>query len=874
MVRVTKPALPPLPRQPIARPAPKAITQPLAKRGAQEPTVLLVGAGDALEQALATALARHHVYVETAPKDGVVENVVAAAPDLVLLAGETAKDCGSEALKLLASSPMSSVVPVAILEDDPALDARLRAFRHGAAAVIPRSASIDAIADQVARVAREIPERGGESLGVVGEATLHDFVQTLGSELRSGILSVSAGDAKDAETVRLVLGRGRPLADFIDDFVKRVRRHVVHAEPLRWEFDERAGGTVELFGGEEEGDESDVITDVKDLRVLLADGDSARADSVAQELRTQGASVAVTDLEPTEARFLRLRQADPAILLIGEADVNDKGYELLRRMRRDTRLRWASLLVVRWDEVWSDRSAVPAIGRLAGTVAALAEPERAIRARAESGQPFDTRLEIVGPARCLRALASCDHALRVNVHNPRVRIELDLSEGLVVGATGHVAGETPGLLEGPAALAALLVLSSGRVHVEPVAQPHTANLMSTVDVALNLADVEPAPIPPSLPSPAGSLPPPALPSMRPPPAFGSELDNTDQAGRGPLESALTFMPRRRSMLWIAAAAALVAAISGGVLFFGSRTKPSTKKQSPSKAVATASVQATGASSAPAPQTKAAPSAEPAASAAASTPAEEPDAEAAIATAIDLSGTSCESVVKSGEEQRFRGAANDALNLGRREIVKGDLEAAHRAYCRAVSYDPNSNAAVIGLARVLLMRRDGAAAVKWVKKALVQKPDDSNLKALLGDSLARIGDEEGARKAWMASVGIASSHDPEVRALALRDGRLAAHAFDRREWARAERLYRRAAVLDPTSSKAAAGVAKTLLVLDEPASAFAWARRATRLGPKNPDAHLVLGDALRAKNDEKSAEAAYRTAQKLGSPQAERRLRRK
>ena len=26
-------------------------------------------------------------------------------------------------------------------------------------------------------------------------------------------------------------------------------------------------------------------------------------------------------------------------------------------MRRDTRLRWASLLVVRWDEVWSESSA-------------------------------------------------------------------------------------------------------------------------------------------------------------------------------------------------------------------------------------------------------------------------------------------------------------------------------------------------------------------------------------------------------------------------------------------------------------------------------------------------------------------------------------
>ena len=51
----------------------------------------------------------------------------------------------------------------------------------------------------------------------------------------------------------------------------------------------------------------------------------------------------------------------PEVLLIGEAQVKGQGYELLRRMRRDTRLRWVSLLVVRWDEIWSDALLVPAL---------------------------------------------------------------------------------------------------------------------------------------------------------------------------------------------------------------------------------------------------------------------------------------------------------------------------------------------------------------------------------------------------------------------------------------------------------------------------------------------------------------------------------
>src|SRR6188768_1041532 len=225
-----------VPSQRRPAPAPVAI----------EPTILLVGADSTFEPALRASLARHRVYVETTTADTVAETVIATAPDLVLLVGPAARDGGSSVLETLMSSPTCSVIPVAILDDNTALDMRLRAFRHGAAAVIPPSASIDAIAEQVAKLARGIPERGGESLGVVGEATLSEFVGTLSRELRSGILSVHTGK-NDEDAVRLVLGSGRPLAAFIDDFVRQVKSHVVHAEPLEYEFAEHAGGTVTLL---------------------------------------------------------------------------------------------------------------------------------------------------------------------------------------------------------------------------------------------------------------------------------------------------------------------------------------------------------------------------------------------------------------------------------------------------------------------------------------------------------------------------------------------------------------------------------------------------------------------------------------------------
>ena len=467
-----------------------------------ELTVLMVGEGETLSEGVREALQRRGLTVLTSPTVGSTQAAIAIAPDLMLLVGDAASDGGHEVLGRLAASPLAAVVPVVILADDAALDDRLRAFRFGAAAVVPRSASVDAIAGKVAQLAQEIPERASRASGELGSTTLDDFVQLLSHELRAGILSVKPKGRPRDDTVRIVLGEGRTVADVVEKFVAQVRPLVQEAEVVRYEFHEQPGGTIALLGADDDGSRND-RADIRQMRVLLADDDVTRADAVAQELRERGANVVMTDLAGT--RIERARDLDPAVLIIGDAELRGAGYQLVRRMREDRRLRWAFLLVVQWDDVWSPDDPAPLVDRIVNKLFSLAETERTLRARAQEGEPFDTRLEVVGPARLLRALAHGKGTFRALVHNRRAQIRVDFAQGLIAGAVAEVRdGEKK--LYGPAALAAVLSVASGKVRIEPVASPAAANIMATVDAALSTAEAEEPPLRPStiVKQPAGA----------------------------------------------------------------------------------------------------------------------------------------------------------------------------------------------------------------------------------------------------------------------------------------------------------------------------------------------------------------------------------
>jgi tetratricopeptide (TPR) repeat protein/DNA-binding NarL/FixJ family response regulator len=929
---------------------------------------LLVGAGEKFTPAFQAALARHRVFVEVANPDAVLEAVVTTAPDLVLLMGEAARDCGTDLLAKLAGLPRNFSVPVVILEDATELDSKLRAFRSGATAIIPRSASVDATAEQVARLARQIPEQGADDLGMLGEATLEDFVSALSKQLRSELVSVVSPEGKDGEAVRLVLGRGRPLAEFMDLFVRRVRRHVLLAEPLRYELDTTGANAT----AGESTRPRDEPKSIESLRVILADDDTPRADSVAQELRTRGATVVVTDLDPTEARFERLRQVDPTVLMIGESHVHGAGQSLLRRLRQDTRLRWASQLVVRWEDVWSERTGELGIRRFESTLAGLAEPEISLTSRAALKVAFDTRLETIGPARCLRSLAACGHALRVTVDNPRAEITVDLSDGLVVGATGRALGENSKTFEGASALAALLLLGSGRVHVEVVDQPASANVMAPVDVALNMADSEAPPIAPSIPA-AGTLSihPPfqGAPLPTPPRELGVPLAPLPmipiQSPAGPeprraLLPAAETTPSSPAITPAASGAPRMPEAAAGEVLNGGYVPPP-----PAPASVPASVHAPPAALAPpVPASVATP--EPAFISAASSvdatswqgfvararswyslqnakfhaprlsfstaglllamavlqgllivaiyaaaralnrPADEPKHERVAraapsrvetepppsrpATAAPVAATpprdpdgsgrkveDCKTLLAANPPQDgfYPGAAQEQSRLGRAAIVQGDLERARMSFCRAVHWDPKNVEIIVQLAQVLLLERDGAQAVQYAERAAAIDADALRVQEVLGDSYARVGAYDDARRAWFAAAGLDAGSAAATRRLVSREIRQADQALRRKDLVVAEKFFRRAAVLEPASTASMVGLSYVLVQLEDAHGAAFWARRAVKAAPRSTAARLALGDALHAAKDTRAAIVEWREASLLDPTNAEalKRLRR-
>lgn len=455
----------------------------------EQSSVLLVGQGHPMQEALAAALTRHGAECETTVVDAVLSAVVAATPSLVLVLGDAAHGSGRAVVGALRSAELDGTVPIVVLLDDASLEARMEAIRGGAAAAIPRSASVDQIAGRIAAIARlsDLARVRAEHLG---ETTLAELLSVIGRELSERLLPEGAR-AVDPQRLHLVLGSAPEVVRIVDGFCADLQGTIVSTE--------RAGDEHAADVAGDEGPLSTSSQSIAGVRIVLADDDSGRADHVADELRRLGATVVVTGLVPRAERMQRLRQIDPMVLLMRSEDLAAGGQALLDAMKGDLRLRWVTLVAAEWSELSGPGEAGRAIEALVEEIRRTGDPDRALRDAAEAGRAADVRLESLGPARALRAVSTCSRPVRLVVENPRVQVTVDLSEGLVVGALATEPDDWAPIGEGPLALSALLSLASGRLTLSPITGARALNVMSTVATALDLAESERSPITPSWP---------------------------------------------------------------------------------------------------------------------------------------------------------------------------------------------------------------------------------------------------------------------------------------------------------------------------------------------------------------------------------------
>ena len=169
------------------------------------PTLLILGQGEPMRAALEEALERHATFAEEGDETNLVAAVTVTAPDVVVLVGDAVRNHES-VLRSLSSSPMTSAVPVILLA--PAdLGLKLSAARRGVA-LVERTASVDEMAKQVARLTRELIERPSQTGGSVGHATLPELLEIVKRQLESGILSVSQ-EGGSGRSAHFVLEPGR-----------------------------------------------------------------------------------------------------------------------------------------------------------------------------------------------------------------------------------------------------------------------------------------------------------------------------------------------------------------------------------------------------------------------------------------------------------------------------------------------------------------------------------------------------------------------------------------------------------------------------------------------------------------------------------------
>ncbi len=446
-------------------------------------TVLLVSDGEPEADALKRRLRLLGLGVDESAAADTARTAFITAPDLVVIAGHAAADGGLAILEAMGAHHATQVTPVVVIgRGDGSPHAGRAALRHGVVAIVDRAEGVEVVARRVLGVARDLARRPGQVSGALDEVRVDELVALLRESRRAGMLAVR--DAQNAVLAHLVVRGDRPVEEMIAELLARIRG--VGAEgrgPLRYDFVESSSASLRQVVARPDADVRRVLDG---RRLALVERDAGRAIRFATALRSGGAHVSV--IEAGGAGLDEARRALPSVILVDAESLEGWAADVIQEVTVDPLLGWASILIVEHARL-VDGDAVR-VDRLAAGVLELLEPDRELGDRVRAEARFDARLEVVGPARSLRAVARSGEAARVSAHHPRVRVELTLADGRVHSARATARGRRE-RLDGAAALGSLLHLPTARLHIERLGAPPTG-AGEPLDEALAAAAALPA----------------------------------------------------------------------------------------------------------------------------------------------------------------------------------------------------------------------------------------------------------------------------------------------------------------------------------------------------------------------------------------------
>jgi tetratricopeptide (TPR) repeat protein len=208
----------------------------------------------------------------------------------------------------------------------------------------------------------------------------------------------------------------------------------------------------------------------------------------------------------------------------------------------------------------------------------------------------------------------------------------------------------------------------------------------------------------------------------------------------------------------------------------------------------------------------------------------PSSTEATLPSSNVASPSCRELLGAAFSEKVDAVASfDETQRGTRKLVHGDLAEAQRAYCNAAQWDARNVERWLNLAQLFLLRRDAAQATDAARMALELQPANPRALNALGDAWAMLGRADEARVAYLNAEKNAQPDAPTLKAMARRDYEEAERTASRRDFARAERMFRRVVVFDPEHQAATVGVARCLSKLGQPQLADAWVRRAAGSG---------------------------------------------